>query len=133
MYREVPWVRIPLSPPFSLPVQRLPARTPAQPEKSPRFRGVLAVEPWRFRTGDCGFRAGKTARPVFVSVAELGGSVSPPTRPGRLLALCRPLLRKQFMAQRIRVTLTRLEGRFDTTESEEKTRDAFNKKYGLSQ
>ena len=53
---------------------------PAHPEKSPRFRGVLAVEPSRIRTGDCGFRAGKTPRPVFVSVAELGGSVSPPIR-----------------------------------------------------
>ena len=45
VYRKVPWVRIPLSPPFSPRVRRLPARTRAQPEKSPRFRGVLAVEP----------------------------------------------------------------------------------------
>jgi len=67
-------------PPFSLRVQRLPVRTPAQPEKSPRFRGVLAAKPSRIRTGDCGFRARKTAPPVFISVAKLGGSVSPPIR-----------------------------------------------------
>ncbi len=55
--RAILRVRILLAPPFSLLLQRLPARTPAQPEKSPRFRGVLAVEPWCIRTGDCGFRA----------------------------------------------------------------------------
>ncbi len=49
-YRLVP-------PPLSLLLQRLPARTRAQPEKSPRFRGVLAVKPWCIRTGDCGLRA----------------------------------------------------------------------------
>ena len=42
---------------------------------SPRFRGVLAVESSRIRTGDCGFWAWKTARPLLVSVGELGGSV----------------------------------------------------------
>ena len=54
---RVPWVRIPLSPPPSLLLQRLRARIQEQPEKFPRFRGVLAVEPWCIRTGDCGFRA----------------------------------------------------------------------------
>ncbi len=63
VYRKVPWVRIPLSPPLSLPLQRLPARTRAQPEKSPRFRGVLAVKPSRIRTGDCEFRAQKSRGP----------------------------------------------------------------------
>ncbi len=67
-------------PPFSLRVRRRPARTPAQPEKSPRFRGVLAVEPSCIRTRDCGLRAWKTPRPAFVSVASLGGSDSPPIR-----------------------------------------------------
>ena len=39
-------VRSRLAPPPSSPLlQRLPARTPAQPEKSPRFRGVLAPRP----------------------------------------------------------------------------------------
>ncbi len=68
-YREVPWVRIPLSPPFSLLLQRLPLRTPEEPENSPRFRGILAVEPRRIRTGEGAFRAGRTAWPEFVSVA----------------------------------------------------------------
>ena len=64
-------------PPLSLLLQRLPARTRVQPEKSPRFRGVLAVKLWRIRTGDCGFRAQKTPPPAFVSVAKLGGPDSP--------------------------------------------------------
>ena len=68
------------APPTSLLWQRLPARTRVQPEKSPRFRGVLAVKPSLIRTGDCGFRAWKTAQPVFFSVAKLGGSVSLPIR-----------------------------------------------------
>ena len=42
-----------------------------------RDSGVLAVERWWVRTGDCGLRASKTARPMFVSVAKLGGSVPP--------------------------------------------------------
>ena len=54
---------------------RLPALTHAQPTNSPRFRGVLAVEASRIRTGDYGFRAWKTARSVVVSVGKLGGSV----------------------------------------------------------
>jgi hypothetical protein len=70
-------------------VQRLPARTREQPEKSPRFRAVLGVKPARIRTGDGGFRAGKTQGPVFVSVARLGGSVSPRDR--RLTTRYRPL------------------------------------------
>ena len=64
----------------SLCVRRRPARTPAHPETSPRFRGVLAVDPSRIRTGDCGLRAGKTAWPVFISVGKLAGSVSLPIR-----------------------------------------------------
>jgi len=87
-YRLVP-------PPFSLRVQRLPARTGAQPEKSPRFRGVLAVEPSRIRTGDCGFWAGKTPRPVFVSVAKLGGSVSLRTRVPRARTRMFPVYRAE--------------------------------------
>ncbi len=69
-------VRIRLAPPFSLLLQRLPARTRAQPEKSRRFRGVLAVEPSRIRTVDCRFRAQTRPRTAFVSVANLGGSDS---------------------------------------------------------
>jgi hypothetical protein len=57
-------------------LQRLPARTPAEPEKSPRFRGVLAARPSRVRTGGCGFRAWEAPRPVFVSVGQSAGSVS---------------------------------------------------------
>ncbi len=68
------------APPFSLLVQRFPARTPARLEKSRRFRGVLAVGPSRIPPGDRGFRAWRTPRPVFVSVAKLGGSVSPSIR-----------------------------------------------------
>lgn len=64
------------APPPSLPLQRLPARTRARPEKFPRFRGVLAVKPWRVRTGDCRFQAGKAPQPVIFSVAKFGGSVS---------------------------------------------------------
>jgi hypothetical protein len=64
------------APPLSLPLRRFPARTRAQPEKSPRCRGVLAARPSRIRTGDFGFRAWKTPHPAFVSVAKLGGSVS---------------------------------------------------------
>ncbi len=70
-------VRILLAPPPSLLLQRLRARIQEQPEKFPRFRGVLAAEAWRIRTGDCGFWGRKTPRPGFVSVAKLGGSVSP--------------------------------------------------------
>ena len=50
--------------------------------KIPRFRGVLAVEVARIRTGDGGFRAQDTPRPAFFSVAKLGGSDSPSIRPG---------------------------------------------------
>ena len=72
----VPWVRLPPSPPSSLLLQRLPALTSPQPWKMSRFRGVLAVEPRRTGTGDCGFGAQTTPRCAFVSVAKLGGSVS---------------------------------------------------------
>ncbi len=61
-------------------VAETPRATPAEPEKSQRFRGVLAARLLRIRTGDCGFRAGKTAWPVFVSVGNLVGSVSLPIR-----------------------------------------------------
>jgi hypothetical protein len=44
--------------------------------KIPRFRGVLAVEVARIRTGDGGFRAQDTPQPVFFSAAKLGGSGS---------------------------------------------------------
>ncbi len=74
---RVPWVRIPLSPPFSLPFQRISRPKPITAAKFSLFRGVLAVEPWCIRTGDCGFRAWKTPQPLFFSVAKLGGSVSP--------------------------------------------------------
>ena len=73
----VPWVRIPPSPPPSLALQRLRARTWEQSEKTPRFRGVLAVKPWPTRTGDGGFRAQKALRPAFISVAKLGEIASP--------------------------------------------------------
>jgi hypothetical protein len=66
-------------------LRRLPARTRAQPEKSPRFRGVLAGKASHIRTGDGGLRAGKRAQPLFFSVADLGGSVSPAIR--RLLTI----------------------------------------------
>lgn len=64
------------APPFSLVLQRLRARIRIQPEKTPRFRGVLAIKPWPTRTGDGGFRAQKAQRPAFISVAKLGGSGS---------------------------------------------------------
>jgi hypothetical protein len=67
-------------PPFSLRPRRLPARTEGRPGKSPRFRGPWPFRFWRSRTGDCGFRAWKTPQSAFVSVAELGGSVSLPIR-----------------------------------------------------
>ncbi len=76
MYRKVPWVRIPLSPPCSLRLQRLRARIWQQPEKFPRFRGVLAGSPFCFRTRDRRFRAQKTPPPACFSVAKLPGSVS---------------------------------------------------------
>ncbi len=75
-------VRIPLSPPPSLLLQRLSARGQEEPLKIPRFRGVLAVGPWCIRTGDCGFRAWTAPLSVFFSVAKLGGSDSPSIRPG---------------------------------------------------
>ena len=48
--------------------------------KNPAIPRGLGRQPSRIRTGDCGFRARKTPRPVFVSVAKLGGSVSLPIR-----------------------------------------------------
>ncbi len=54
--RPILKVRLLLSPPPSLLLQRLRARIQEQPETFPRFRGVLAVERWCIRTGDCGFR-----------------------------------------------------------------------------
>ena len=63
-------------PPFGLGLQRLRARTREQSEKTPRFRGVLAVKPSRIRTGDGGFASSKAQQPAFFSVAELGGSDS---------------------------------------------------------
>ena len=76
MYGNVPWVRIPLSPPFSPSLQRLIAQSARQRQKFPRVRGVLAVEASCVRTGDGGFRAWKTPRPAFVSAAKSGGSDS---------------------------------------------------------
>ena len=69
------------SPPFSLGMRRLLARTVPQPEKSPRFRGVLAAWPRRIRTGDRVLRAWETSKPLTVSVARAGGPVSPRDRP----------------------------------------------------
>ncbi len=76
-YRLVP-------PPFSLLLQRFSARTRAQPEKSPRIRGVLADQPSRNRTGDGGFGASKAQHPGFFSVGKLAGSDSLQTRLGVL-------------------------------------------------
>jgi len=47
-------------PPLSLLLRRLRAFIYEQVEKFGRFRGVLAAEPRRIRTGDCGFGARKT-------------------------------------------------------------------------
>ncbi len=82
VYRKVPWVRIPLSPPTSLRLQRLCARIWGQREKFARFRGVLARAPSRIRTGDRGFQADLVLRPGLFSAAEFGGSVSPAIRLG---------------------------------------------------
>jgi len=65
-------------------LRRFPARTRAQPEKSPRFRGVLAVGLSRIRTGDGGFGASKAQQPTFFSVGKLGGSDSLQIRLGVL-------------------------------------------------
>jgi hypothetical protein len=67
-------------------LRRLPARTQAQPEKIPRFRGASADEPSRIRTGDCGLRAWKSPPDGFVSVGDFGGSVWLPIR---LMGTCR--------------------------------------------
>ena len=47
----------------------------------PAIPRALAVEGWRIRTGDCGFRAWKAPQLVFVSAARLGGSDSLQVRP----------------------------------------------------
>jgi hypothetical protein len=75
-------VRIPLSPPSSLPSQRLRAHSREQSEKTPRFRGVLAVEPSRIRTGDGEFGASNAQECRLFSVAKLGGPDSLSTRLG---------------------------------------------------
>ena len=77
-------LRILLTPPTSLGLQRLPALSPAPPRKSPRFRGVLAVKPSRIRTGDREFQADKASRLAFISVANFGGSDSRQIRLGVL-------------------------------------------------
>jgi hypothetical protein len=64
------------APPFGLLLRRLCAGAQAQSEKTPRFRGVLAVEPWPTRTGDCGFEVWTMPQCAFVSVARPGGSDS---------------------------------------------------------
>ncbi len=70
VYRKVPWVRIPLSPPPSLLLQRLGAHTREQSEKFARFRGVLAGGLSRIRTGDGGFGASKAQQPAFSLLAS---------------------------------------------------------------
>ena len=45
VYRKVPWVRIPLSPPSSLRRRRRRRRDPGRPPKTPRSRGVLGEGP----------------------------------------------------------------------------------------
>ena len=72
-------------------VAETPRATPAEPEKSQRFRGVLAARLLRIRTGDCGFRAGKTAWPAVGSNSVFHEHVSPghpahrrPSRPAPL-------------------------------------------------
>ena len=67
-------------PPFGRRGRRLSARTRAQAEKSPRFRGVLAVEPSQIRTGDCRCRGRMMPDAVFIHVAKFGGSDSLPVR-----------------------------------------------------
>jgi len=68
------------APPCSLRLQRLGGRYQRQPEKFPRFRGVLAGAPFPFRTRDRGFRTWNVLRPAWFSVARFGGSVSPEYR-----------------------------------------------------
>jgi len=68
-------VRIPPSPPPRLWVQRLPARIRGWIRKSPRIRGVLAVDVVRYRTRDCPFQWRFESGCAFVSVGHLGGSV----------------------------------------------------------
>ena len=88
------------APPFSLPLRRFPARTRAQPEKSPRFRGVLAAKPSRIRTGDFGFRAWKTPHPAFFSVAKLGGSDPLSIRPSEGLGSADQYCKYEFHSLR---------------------------------
>ncbi len=57
-------------------IQRLRVRTRARPEKTPRFRGVLAKVAPRKRTGDAGFVTSIAKRQAFISVGKFGGSDS---------------------------------------------------------
>ncbi len=105
MYREVPWVRIPLSPPPSLLLQRLPAFIQEQIEKFARFRGVLAVGLSRIRTGDGGFGASKAQQPAFFSVGKLGGSDSLQIRLGVLRVRIRISPPPSLLLQRLRARI----------------------------
>ena len=58
------------SPPTSLLLQRLPARTRAQPEKSPRFRGVLA-ERLRASQAETTMRPASPRRSLAIRVVVL--------------------------------------------------------------
>jgi hypothetical protein len=55
--------------------QRLPARIRGWVRKSPRIRGVLAVEVVRYRTRDRPVQGQSRLTSLFVSAAHLGGSV----------------------------------------------------------
>jgi hypothetical protein len=63
-------------PPPSLWVQRLPARIRGWIQKSPRIRGVLAVEFFRFRTRDGLVQRRSEPGGSSVSVGPFSGSVS---------------------------------------------------------
>ncbi len=79
--RPILKVRILLSPPTSLRLQRLCTRYPRPSQKLPRFRGVLGEGHSRIRTGDSEFRADSGQPVAFISVANFGGSDSLPIRP----------------------------------------------------
>jgi len=61
---------------MSLRGQRLPVDVDARVQKLPRFRGVLAMGVFGFRTVDGGFRGESALLREFISVANSGGSDS---------------------------------------------------------
>ena len=71
-------VRVSLGPPPRHKEQRLPARIRGWIRKSSRFRGVLAVEVFRFRTRDASVQGRFERVGALVSVGHFGGSVWAP-------------------------------------------------------